>query len=124
MALKDKEKRKQYQKEYYQNHKISYDPVKYKQNEAKLWANQLKYRMGITPEQYEELLKEQNGVCAICKEFNKRKDRIIRFDVDHCHRTGRVRGLLCNNCNQALGRIKDSIPNLKTAIGYLEKYLG
>ena len=59
----------------------------------------LKYKYGLTPEDYDAKLIEQNGVCAICgKPPNKR-----RLHIDHCHETGRIRGLLCTGCNTRLG---------------------
>lgn len=72
-----------------------------------------KYEYGITPERYDELFKQQNGKCAICKEsFDK-------LDVDHCHKTSIVRGLLCGSCNRALGLFKDDIKRIQEAINYL-----
>lgn len=62
------------------------------------------------------MLDEQNGVCAICK-F---KPKTV-FHVDHCHSTGKVRGLLCINCNMALGLLKDNKMFLSQAIDYLSK---
>lgn len=73
---------------------------------------------GINADQYEAMLKEQNGVCAICK-----KPDICDRDlaVDHCHDTKRVRGLLCTNCNMALGKFQDDLQNLLNAIEYLKR---
>lgn len=75
----------------------------------------LKYSFNISLEQFKYLLKLQNNVCAICKQPSKDK----RIAVDHCHVTGKVRGLLCNNCNLALGCFKDNINFLASAINYL-----
>ena len=68
------------------------------------------------------LLDKQNNLCAICKEvgFFMKEDVQSPLNVDHCHKTGVVRGLLCHNCNRALGLFKDDIGRLKTAIAYLE----
>ena len=74
----------------------------------------LKGRYGLDIEQFTELLKAQDHKCAICG------DETI-LCVDHDHKTGEVRGLLCHPCNLALGKLKDSIPNLKNAIRYLSK---
>lgn len=60
----------------------------------------LKYRYGLTPEQYAELLEASKGRCAICHKPFKGEPVI-----DHCHETGMTRGLLCNNCNAAEGFI-------------------
>lgn len=72
-------------------------------------------RYGITITDYEALLHKQNGKCAICGQ--KSKDHTLA--VDHCHRTRRVRGLLCSQCNQGLGRFKDKPELLRRAIAYL-----
>ena len=117
--MADKENYKKYQKAYYyaNKKKINAQSKKYQQRHPRrIWAATIKYRYGITTEQYFEMLKDQNGGCAIC---GKIFDRAL--DIDHCHRTGKIRGLLCNNCNQAVGRFQDSIENLKKAITYLEK---
>jgi len=75
----------------------------------------LKYRYGITADQYEQLLDRQGGRCAICDKTPTNK----RLSVDHDHETGEVRGLLCSNCNHLLGLAQDSIDTLNKAIGYL-----
>jgi hypothetical protein len=71
------------------------------------------------------MLKEQNGVCAICKkeEFTTfPKTGIIKsLSVDHCHETGKIRGLLCVHCNRGLGCFKDQINLFSEAINYLER---
>ena len=73
---------------------------------------------GINADQYEAMLHEQNHVCAICG-----KHDICNRDlaVDHCHNTKRVRGLLCTNCNMALGKFQDDLQNLLNAIEYLKR---
>jgi hypothetical protein len=68
----------------------------------------LKRKYGITVEHYEQMLKHQNGVCKICKSLDPSGRRLA---VDHCHTTGAVRGLLCPNCNTALGRIEQYLKN-------------
>ena len=85
----------------------------------------LKKTYGITLEQYEAMMAEQNGVCAICKQPENTKDKDggpRGMPVDHCHTTGKVRGLLCTPCNRALGMFKDSTENLQSAIDYLNKF--
>jgi len=84
----------------------------------------LKSKYKLTIEQYELMLKSQNGVCAICKspETKKdRKDKIKRLAVDHCHKLFKVRGLLCQDCNHGLGNFRDNLETLKQAIRYLEE---
>lgn len=78
---------------------------------------QLKTKYGITPNEYNSLLENQNHVCAICKTNGNGK----RLAVDHDHKTGRVRGLLCNRCNISLGAFNDDKELLLKSILYLEK---
>lgn len=91
---------------------------KYKVNRKK---NDLNYRFkkfGLTHEDYLNLLEKQNRKCAICgKTHNLEQYRT--FNIDHDHLTGKVRGLLCNNCNTGLGLFKDDISRLQIAIKYL-----
>lgn len=84
---------------------------------------QLKKSYGITPEEYDALLAAQGGVCKICNqsEMATRNGVPMRMPVDHCHTTGRVRGLLCSLCNKGLGSFRDDTEILKHAIRYLEE---
>lgn len=81
----------------------------------------LKNKYGITLEEFEILLAHQGEVCAICLEKDNDK-RYLKLCVDHNHKTGKIRGLLCQNCNRALGSFKESINVLEKAIAYLKKY--
>jgi len=81
----------------------------------------LKSKYGITPEKYEKMFREQNGKCAICGDTDGKSARgTTTFCVDHCHKTGKIRGLLCNNCNRCLGLLKDDPSVLEKAIEYLK----
>jgi hypothetical protein len=81
---------------------------------------ELKKHYGITLDNWEVIYLAQNGVCAICKQTELESgNRYANLAVDHCHATGRVRGLLCNNCNRALGLFKDNPAVLASAIRYL-----
>jgi copper chaperone CopZ len=79
----------------------------------------------ISFNEYEEMLKKQNGVCAICHKNNSKNDyrtnECQRMHIDHCHKTGNVRGLLCNKCNQGIGFFEDNIILLASSIIYLQK---
>jgi hypothetical protein len=78
--------------------------------------------LGLSTEQYEALLAAQRGACAICKvslEEYASRSRFGAFQVDHDHATGRVRGLLCHNCNRAIGMLGDNAAILQRAISYL-----
>lgn len=72
----------------------------------------------ITPEEFQELNGAQDGRCAICGGGPSGKSRL---HIDHCHKTGVIRGLLCYNCNDGLGRFKDNPHLLQIAISYLQK---
>lgn len=78
----------------------------------------IKHLYGITIENYNQLLKKQKNKCAICYKEQKHK-RKRRFDIDHCHKTNKVRGLLCDKCNVGLGKFEDNIKFLNRAIKYL-----
>jgi len=80
----------------------------------------LKSKYGITPDQFNELLDAQGGKCACCG-TTEPHGRANRFCVDHCHTTGKMRGLLCSTCNTGLGKLGDNIEGLKRALAYLEK---
>lgn len=90
--------------------------VKYK---PKYQNYRLLKKFGVSIEEYETMLKKQDGGCAICSEKYVEGD--ILFAVDHCHNTGQVRGILCSSCNLGLGHFKDSQTNLSLAIEYLSK---
>lgn len=77
-----------------------------------------KLRYGLSVDEYESLLQKQGGVCAICK---GQCPTGWRLAVDHSHETGKVRGLLCLQCNTALGQFKDSPELLAHAIKYLQE---
>lgn len=100
-------------------------------NEA-IWNepnNRRKYALldnyGLTVEQYDALLLRQNYRCAICrtdKPGNRRSRAIRAFSVDHCHKTGAVRGLLCQACNRAIGMLKDDPVIVDAAAAYLREH--
>ena len=75
----------------------------------------------MTQRDYDNLKAMQDNKCALCGEVpeDKRRKSLV---VDHCHKSKRVRGLLCNKCNVALGLFQDSIDILENAVEYLRKY--
>ena len=77
-------------------------------------------RFGITAKQYDEMFASQNGRCAICMREDKRQ----RLAVDHDHKTGRVRGLLCLHCNVAIGKLDDDAEIVRRAFFYLLQHSG
>ncbi len=74
---------------------------------------------GLTADDYERMLIEQGGVCAICR---RKSDR--RLCIDHCHATQKVRGLLCHRCNTALGLLDDDWDRLRAAMAYVDRGRG
>lgn len=77
----------------------------------------LKKRYGLTEEQYNAILTEQEGKCGICRRYRK-------LSVDHDHKTGKNRGLLCSNCNSGLGLFEENLNVLNCAKVYLTKHKG
>jgi len=88
------------------------------ENKEKIRDRELKSKFDISLEDYEQLLKEQNNCCAICEKNQETFSKALA--VDHCHTTGKVRGLLCHLCNTALGLFKDDTLLLSKAVVYLE----
>ena len=80
-------------------------------------------RYGLTEKQYEQMLEQQGGVCAICrrKEARTLRGTLCALSVDHDHQTGAVRGLLCYACNTSLGGFRDSPALLERAAEYLKE---
>lgn len=124
------EAKRQYDKEYqrrkrrddpaYRERRIAYDAKRRETAERRAYERNLKLvnKYGITQDEYDTLAKAQDHLCAICKV----QPNDQRFNVDHCHKVGTVRGLLCHHCNLALGHFKDSIESLQNAIEYLQKH--
>ena len=86
--------------------------------------SKLKRKFGISLAQYDEMLLAQGGKCGICGTAEPAGRQGFFgpvFHVDHCHRTGKIRGLLCASCNPALGAFGDSVERLTAAIAYLKK---
>lgn len=83
-------------------------------------------KYGLTPERHAELLESQEGLCSICKEpetaVDPRNNKLRSLCIDHCHVTGKPRGLLCKQCNLAIGHFRDSIATLESAIAYLKEW--
>ena len=104
------DKRKSERKEFYQSEK----GVKSSRR------THLKMKYGLELTEYEKMNEEQNGLCLICGQ-PEQCSRNKFLAVDHCHETNNIRGLLCSNCNRALGLFKDSVEILKNAINYLIK---
>jgi hypothetical protein len=90
------------------------------QENGRNWAYQYKY--GITLEQYNQKVSEQDNKCHICTQTETAtlRGKIKRLAVDHCHKTGHVRKLLCDRCNSLLGIANDDLELLQKAINYIK----
>ena len=97
------------------------DPVKIRQNHVRhkrlQFYGNMRRKFGITPECYDTMVIQQAGRCAIC-------DEVKDLGVDHCHFSGKIRGLLCSNCNYAIGLLKDKPVVLERAAQYLRNHGG
>lgn len=86
----------------------------------------LKSKYGLSLEEYNKMLESQNGVCAICLKpetsHSNKKGPIDSLRVDHCHKTGKVRGLLCSECNFGISKFNDSMGLVCSALAYLHKH--
>jgi hypothetical protein len=91
-------------------------------NYASVRDKELRKLYGIGLSDYERMLSEQGGRCAICQTDKPGGGRSNNFHVDHDHETGRVRGLLCHGCNTGIGNLGDSSATLYRAMKYLEGY--
>ena len=101
--LKNKDKIKEYGKQWY-----------YK-NKDRAKATKLKRTYNLTLDQYNKMLSDQNGCCKICP------TELTKPHVDHCHKTDKVRGLLCSNCNTGLGLLKEDTRILNKMIKYIKE---
>jgi hypothetical protein len=100
------------------NNKEHYQEIK-KRGQDLLHHEHKKYeRRGITKNQYEVIFKVQKGLCAICKQPPKDAQSLA---MDHNHKTNEFRGLLCKECNRALGLFGDNIDTLTNAVIYLRE---
>ena len=118
----DPEKRRTVNEDWVKRHKANLD-----QDPQYLKSRTLKSRCtryGITIERYAEMVQEQDNLCAICgkPETHIALDKEIPLSIDHCHKTGNVRALLCFKCNVGLGYFNDSIEQMEESIAYLKKY--
>lgn len=132
MPYKDPEKAREYAKERARRVRL-HDPVKsrkyYTENKEKVLTRMrdrhLELTYGLTNEEYQQMLLNQDSRCAVCfkHEFSKTRNGTTKnLSVDHCHRTGKVRKLLCSKCNSMLGMANESKETLYAAIKYLESF--
>ena len=134
MPIKDPEARKAYMKEYHatwylQNKEKRKKQIEqYEKTKPDGWRKAIgqkahfKRRYNVTPQQYEAMLEAQDYKCAICGKDaadNKRGGKLDPLHIDHCHKTKKIRALLCHTCNTGLGHFKDKIDILMKAVQYL-----
>lgn len=103
-------------KEWYQKNKERKRELSQKYKHIKK-SQDLERTYGITMDEYKQMLEDQNHVCKIC---SKPQSTNRSLCVDHCHTTGKVRGLLCDSCNRGLGMLGDNVESLSTALQYLK----
>lgn len=107
MPYKNREKYLKSQNSYYRK-----DPEKYK------WLR-LKNSIGLTKDVFYSMLEKQDNKCALCQRpFESLSKRLLH--IDHCHETGKIRGLLCMPCNVGLGMLGDNEESLEKALSYLK----
>lgn len=94
--------------------------VYYQENKDKFRDRRFLKKFGITLDEYNKIFEEQNGCCVICEKHQIEFERALA--VDHNHKTGEVRGLLCTYCNMGIGQLNENIEVLERAIKYLKKY--
>lgn len=118
------QQRKEYKQRYFQKNK---DKILQRQrekpiNKEKQYIYYIKNKYGITEIEYKKMLEQTNHCCEICgsKEVDNPENK-EKLCIDHCHSTGKIRGLLCRNCNSAIGLFKDNIDVIKNSVKYLEK---
>lgn len=112
-----KECRKKESKEWYEQNKDRKKELSKQYKHIKK-DKDLQNTYGITLEEYNQMLVKQDCSCKICGISKEKLKRALC--VDHCHTTGKVRGLLCDTCNRSLGLLKDSVDMLRRAVKYLE----
>jgi len=123
--LENKEKHRKANREYMYKHRARFNKVSrdwYKKNKSESRKRVIKKKYGLDVIEYEKLVLAQKNLCAICKnsERVKFKGRLKELAVDHNHRTGKVRGLLCHSCNLAIGALLDNPDLFRKAAEYLE----
>lgn len=103
--------------DYHKNSEIRKAAAKnWKQrNPVKVREIRYQYAYGLSPQEYAKILERQQYKCPICG------DGLTKPYVDHCHTTGKVRGLLCVTCNTGLGKLGDSIEGIQKALQYLQE---
>jgi hypothetical protein len=126
LSIKSQERNKEYRSKYIEQYNIDnktslteYRKIHYNNRKLIVRDYQLQRKYNISLDEYNKILESQNNVCFICKKPEQKQTNLA---VDHCHTTGKVRGLLCTKCNTTIGLMDESIENLQSAINYLDKW--
>lgn len=109
----DPERQRTYDREYQARRRLEPE-FRQRRNEFEMVR-----KYGLTMADFDALLASQGGVCAICK--GSRSGPGVRFHVDHCHKSSKVRGLLCSRCNTAIGLLQDDPLIAESAAAYLRR---
>lgn len=125
---RDSERKRAYDREYSKRPEVKARKAAWSRKNRHRWArtaeqqraSYLKHKYGLTRDDYDALATAQGGGCGICR---APLPAGMRGNVDHCHETGRVRGLLCNSCNVGIGHLKHDPARLRAAIDYLTEAL-
>lgn len=115
-SITSNEDRREREREYYRQSRLQ-NGLSYKESDLKRYY-------GIDLVQYSQMFMEQNGKCAICgSDYGGHRNGVQKaLAVDHDHKNGKVRGLLCEPCNQGIGKLKDDAGLLRKAADYLDKH--
>jgi Autographiviridae endonuclease VII len=89
-------------------------------NPERQHATEIKRKYNVSKEQYQEMLDKQGNRCQICRKLHNVDIKRGRLYIDHNHTTGKVRGLLCNNCNSGIGNLQDDPDIVQSALEYLK----
>lgn len=102
---------------------------KYKEAPEKVRERHYKKNYNWSIADYDQMFKAQGGLCAICRGPQKQKNHWVKdrdeqnpLAIDHCHKTGKIRGLLCFSCNIILGHVEEKQNRLQNLIDYLQKH--
>jgi hypothetical protein len=119
--LKNLARLKEQKKAYHLKNKVKFNKKSrnwWKENKLRLWFTGLNKRYGLTKDEIYDLILTQDSRCSICGKMLMR----ATAKLDHCHKTGKVRGFLCSQCNVGLGMFKENKRTLAKAVAYLKQH--
>lgn len=99
--------------------RAAYKAAHYRSRKLLERNNWLRTKYGINNDIYNQMFADQEGKCKICSKHQSEEK--VALAVDHCHETGKIRGLLCDVCNRGIGYFKEDIESLQNAIDYLKE---